>query len=458
MLAPLLASLLGAIALPRAPAEANLIIHIPRLDQLPGLVAFFDAAGKRSALLRPSSWRSEFHPIIEVDIARAESIARSGIDPTASATLSFLGSDRLTCTSVADAKSFETRVSQKLSSLGEGWTARANGATLHGATSGGRVTAGYAIRGRGVCAVSSAANGEALLKEAARLLEAAPDGKRWAALPSVPGSLYLVLRHFTIGLNGSRSGLSVAGRATGITFPRFDASASSPYAALTSSGLLFMRAHLERASRAGLASSLQSDGKLICPQCDERELHQLIDDVVEGLTGNVALRVEAAQLTGSLKTPLARYFAFKHAYLAEVAKPDKVQRALDRAAGRWGTRKTAEGFALSTEAGEVQIGLRGTQLYLANQATALRQVWQAVAPRPGRLEHGADLSVDVRQVSRALSQISLFDALSSRELASLLAISSEIGPLLDASRPIKGWVESASDGTQRFALTWTLLP
>src|SRR5260370_24688991 len=317
MLAPFLASLLGAIALPRAPAEADLIIHIPRLDQLAGLVAFFDAAGKRSPLLRPSSWRSEFHPLIEVDIARAESIVGSGIAPTASATLSFLGRDRLTCMTLADVKSFEARVSQKLGLLGEGWTSRANGAALHGATSGGRVTAGYAIRGRGVCAVSSEANGEALLKDAAKLLDTAPHSNRWAAPQSVPGSLYLVLRHFTFGLNGSRSKLSLSGRATGITFPRFEPAQASPYADLTSSGLLFMRAHLEKASRAELASSFLWDGRVICPQCDERELHQFIDAVVEDLTGNVALRVDAAQLTGPFKTPLPRDFAFKHAYLAE---------------------------------------------------------------------------------------------------------------------------------------------
>jgi len=320
------------------------------------------------------------------------------------------------------------------------------------------VTAGYAIRGRGVCAVSSAANGETILKDAAKLLDTPPDSKRWTALQSVPGSLYLVLRHFTIGLSGGRSKLSLSGRATGVTFPRFEPARASPYADLTSSGLLFVRAHLERGSRAELASSVLSDGKVICPQCDARELHQFIDAVVEGLTGNVALRVDAAQLTGSFKTPLTRYFAFKHAYLAEVDKPDKIQRALDRAASWWGAKRTAEGIALSTDAGEVQIGLRGSQLYVANHATALGQVWQALAARPARLEHGAELSVDAHQIALALSQISLFDAVSSRELATLLAISSEIGPLLDASRPIQGWADSASDGTQRFALTWTLLP
>jgi hypothetical protein len=318
--------------------------------------------------------------------------------------------------------------------------------------------AGYAIRGNHVCAVSSAANGEALLKSAAKLVAAAPDGKRWAALQSVPGSLYLVLRHFTIGLNGSKSKLSLSGRATGTTFPAFDPTRASPYADLSSSGLLYMRGHLEGTSRTALASSVLSDGKVICPQCDPRELGQFIDAVVEGLTGNVALRVDAVQLAGSLKTPLARYFAFKHAYLAEVAKPDKIQRALQRALSWRGVNKTADGIALSTDAGVIQIGLRGPQLYVANHASALKRVWHVLAARPGKLEHGAELSVDLQLVSRALSQISLFDALSSRELATLLAISSEIGPLLDASRPIKGSVDTASDGTQRFALTWTLLP
>src|SRR5260370_23113146 len=113
MLAPLLASLLGAIARRREPAEADLIVRLPRLDQLAGVVAFFDSAGKHSPLLRPSSWRSEFPPIIEGDIARAESIVGSGIDPTASASVSFLGSGRVTCMTRSALKSFEAPRSHK---------------------------------------------------------------------------------------------------------------------------------------------------------------------------------------------------------------------------------------------------------------------------------------------------------------------------------------------------------
>jgi len=87
------------------------------------------------------------------------------------------------------------------------------------------------------------------------------------------------------------------------------------------------------------------------------------------------------------------------------------------------------------------------------------QAQVSVQPVADLIRAAADSHCDVVMVDTAIKDGStLFDALSSRELATLLALSSEIGPLLDASRPIKGWVDSASDGTQRFALTWTLLP
>jgi len=81
-----------------------------------------------------------------------------------------------------------------------------------------------------------------------------------------------------------------------------------------------------------------------------------------------------------------------------------------------------------------------------------------VSGQIGKLNHGAEVSIDAPKISRTLSQVSLLDALGSRDLAPLLVVSSEVGPLLDASRPLKGWVDTASDGSLRFALTWTLLP
>jgi len=457
MMAPLLASVLGAVALPRAPDNANLIIHAPRLDQLAGVLAFFEAAGKRAPLLRPSSWRSDFHPILDVDIGQVESVKRAGIDPASWATVSFLGEDRITCTTLRDAKAFESRASQRLASLGKAWTSQSGGSALHGAASQGRVVAGYAIRRQQACAVSSARNAEALLKQAAKLLATAPDGRRWPGLESIPGRVYLISPHFTVGLTGSSATLSIAGRATEISSPRLKPIASSPYPE-TAAGLLFVRAHMESVPRALVESSVVPDLKMLCSGCDERDVHQLFDAALPSLTGNVLLRVDGARLSGSLKSPWERYFAVKHAYLAEIGRPDGFRQALDRAAAWPNARKTAEGIALSVQGGEIQIGLRGSQLYIGNDPGAVKRALQTVSGQIGKLNHGAEFSIDAPKISRTLSQVSLLDAIGSRDLAPLLVVSSEVGPLLDASRPLKGWAETASDGSQRFALTWTLLP
>ena len=458
MLVPLLASVLGAVPPPRAPDNANLIIHAPRLDQLAGVLAFFEAAGKRAPLLRPSSWRSEFHPILDVDIGRAESIKRAGIDPASWATLSFLGEDRITCTALRDAKAFESRATQQLASLGKAWTSQSEGLVLHGAAANGRVVAGYAIRRQQACAVSSTRNAEALLKQAAKLLATAPDSRRWSSLESIPGRVYLISPHFTIGLTGSSATLSVAGRAAAISSPRFKPTAASPYPESGASGLLFVRAHMESAPRALLESSVVPDLRTLCSGCDERDVHQLFDAALASLTGNVLLRVDGARLSGSLKSPWEKYFAVKHAYLAEIGRTDGIRQALDRAAAWPNARKTAEGIALSLQGGEIQIGLRGSQLYFGNDPGVVKRALQTVSGQIGKLNHGAEFSIDAPKISRTLSQVSLLDALGSRDLAPLLVVSSEMGPLLDASRAVKGWVDTASDGSQRFALTWTLLP
>ncbi len=325
MLSPLLAGLLGAALLPRAPANTDLIVYAPRLDKLGGVISFFEAAGKHAPLLRPSSWRSDFHPILDVDIARPESLTRSGIDIASWATVSMRGEDRITCTTLRDPKKFEAQVAQKLQSMGQPWTSRARGATLRGAVAGGLVVAGYALRGRSTCAVSSTRNGEELLAKAAELLETAPQDPRWKGLDSIPGRLYVILRHFTVGLNGSGSKLSMEGRARGISAPRFKRASASPYADASPGGLLFLRAQIEAASPEAIASSVLPDSKLLCSGCGERELREVIAAAVQSLTGNVTLTVDRAQLGGSLKTPLARYLAVKHAYLAEVSRPGDIR-------------------------------------------------------------------------------------------------------------------------------------
>jgi hypothetical protein len=52
--------------------------------------------------------------------------------------------------------------------------------------------------------------------------------------------------------------------------------------------------------------------------------------------------------------------------------------------------------------------------------------------------------------------VSLSDVLADEQLAALFAVSSELGPLLEQSERITGWMDSAPGGAHRFSFTWTL--
>jgi hypothetical protein len=455
MLAPILATLLAAV-IPRAPAEADLVIHAPRLDRLKGITAFFTAAGARAPLLAPSKWRAHFLPLVEADISHPESLIRSGVDPASPATLSYLGDDRITCAMLLNPKAFEEKASRTLGTLGQNWTGTARGAALRGALSGQNLIAGYALRGKQVCAVSSARNGEALLRDASALLGPPDSTERWKGLDSLPGHLYVILRHFAMGLTGERTKLSLVGRATGVSSARLKPSGVSPYRRPTPSTILYLRARLENPARSAIASV--PDLEALCPSCDPRELADFVNAAAGSLTGNVLLRVNGARLSGPLKTRTDRYFAVKNAYLAELSQAQGIKTALEGAAHWRNARKTDDGIALSTAGGEVRVGVRGSQLYVGNDRPAIERAFESLSGRKEPLTHGAEFSIDPRQVGRALSSISLLDALASRELAPLLAVSAELGPLLDTSSSASGWADTAPDGSPRFALTWTLLP
>lgn len=457
MLAPLLASLLAVASPPRAVPGASLVVYVPRFDKLTGLSAFLSRAAKHSPILRSAQWRSEFHPLLDVDITRPESLAEAGIDPGAGATVSFLGDDRVTCTTLLEMKTFQAKTAQKLKALGEPWKSTAHGVALVGAKSAGKVLAGYALNGREACAVASAAGAEALLEKAAAATGKPSSGENWRAITSLSGSAFISIRDVALGIEGTRDRLVVEGRGKRLPLAQVKPVSRSPYGSLTPAGLLFVRAHADAGFQDATALQLQSNGLEICPACDAAQMRALIDAMVGNFTGDWMLRVESAKIDGTLRSATSRYLAVKHAYVAAVSDPAPVKRAIE-AASRWkNARITDEGVALAIPGGEIQLGLQGRHVYVANDETALKSALRSLSAPEGALKHGADFAIDPRRLSKTLSQISLLDAIGSRQLAPLLAVNAELGPLLSVSDKIRGWVDSAGGG-HRFEITWLLDP
>jgi hypothetical protein len=170
------------------------------------------------------------------------------------------------------------------------------------------------------------------------------------------------------------------------------------------------------------------------------------------------LRVESAKIGATQRSSLARYFAVKNAFVAMVSDPGAVERALAALSGWKNAHRTRSGFVLTVPGGEIELGLHGKHLYVANDPGALKGALEMLSTPPTSLKHGAEFALDPHRVAKTLSQLSLLDALGSRELAPLVAIGAELGPLLAASDAIRGWADSAGKGEHRFALTWVLKP
>lgn len=451
----LLAASLAATPSPRAIPSAQAAIHFPRLDRLGGVLAFMDHAGDYAVTLRPANWRGEFLPLLQVDPTRAESLTSAGIDPAGPATVSVVGEAEVTCVTLHDPKAFEARARQSLEGRGQPWKGKAQGLALTGIQSGKEVVAGYVVRGTDACVVEGV-NADGLLQQAAAQLVRPAPGAAWKNAAGLPGVAYIVTSRGTVGVDGDADRLRLEGRSARLPLPPVRTGSPSPYAAMRPSGLLFLRALLEPSAIPQALGALEYEVSQACPSCDRSKMAELSRALAPTLTGHVLMRVDRVQPGTTLRTPSGRYFAVKHAFLAEVTRPEEAQAALAQVASWSNARKTGDGYAIPLPEGEIALGLHGNQLYLGNDAEAMKAALDGLGGAPGKLPHGAEYVIDPRQVARALARIPLLEAISSRELAPLLALSTELGPLFGASESLTGWADSAGPGAHRFSLDWKM--
>jgi hypothetical protein len=455
ILSAVLAVALAAVPRPLPKSESGL--YLPRLDRLEGLLAFMTRAGERAVTLRPSTWFSEFHPLLELDFTRGESLAEAGIAPAGSATLSWLGDGRMTCLDLSNPERFEARARERLATLGTLWEGKLRGSPVVAARSPeGALLAGYARKGNLSCAVSSPSGARPLLEAAIRAMDKPSTGGGWGRLRGVSGALFFVSPDGVAGLDGTRRSLTVDGRAR-LPAPSLAKGGQSPYAPAAGTGLLWMRAQIARADVPSAVSSLTGSISKLCASCAPGNVPALNVALGELLTGQVSLLVEGMNVRGRLRSDAERYFALRHAWLAEIDDPAMAMKVLHTYLGALpGARATGAGYAIAVAGGEISVGVQGRQLFVANDSSALKGALNAVADKPSPLAHGAELQLNPARTARALAGISLLDVMSSKEMAGLFALSTELGPLLSITESVRAFADGGRGSPHQLGLTWTL--
>lgn len=319
-----------ALAAPRAPADAELSVYVPRLDAVEKVLPFFETAGARSVLLRPASWRGEAHPLLELDVTRRESLTQAGIDPAGALTVSRKGDFSIACVTLTDVKKHQAASDARLKRLGDLATQTAGGVTTRSAKDQlGRVQAAYAVKGNESCAIGGfGATVDKELPGLAKLLGASAAGLPGFKLAAdLPGAAYFVWpdgrEPGAVAVSTSGLALTLDGRARGLPLLQLAAPRASPFAALAPPGMLTVRLEVARAAVPALLEQVTRqlpNGAALGPAA--KALAPL-------LTGNTALYVHAVKVTSGLRTAEQRFFALKLVLLAETSEPAQAKAALD---------------------------------------------------------------------------------------------------------------------------------
>ncbi len=445
--------LILAGAAPRALPGAEVVSYLPRLDRTADSVPFFEVAGARVSLLRPSAWREFTHPILEFDVTRAESFNAAGIDGTGSLTVSRRGEFEVSCVTLSDVKAFETACAPRMKSTGDLTRKTEAGVTIVSAKDQlNRVLLAYALKGKVSCAATNhGLSLQEVLPELAKLTASTkpPTGAGYKAASDLPGAISIIrpdgpqsgavsltTKNLTATLNAQINGLVSA------LAPKVG---QSPFATAAPLGMAVLRLRLTKgaALEESLAAALKQvpGGRLLQPA-----VHVL----APLMTGNVLVFVHRAEVTGSLGTDDARFRALKHAILIETTDAAATTQALAELAARdpSGRRPVS------------QFGSLGSVAYLFNDDLALKTALTSLegAAAAGRQAHSLEIRLEPGVMAKALAQVPLLDAIQNQALAGLLAVGSELGPLLLVSEPMTGWVDppSAPTGAHRAQVVWPL--
>ena len=438
--------LLSLLSAPRAPAGADLVGYVPRLDAASEVMPFFRAAGARSVLMRPSSWTEDAHPLIAVDVTDVSALATVGIDATGSLTSSKLMGSSVSCVRVSNVDAYRKACDARLARLGEVFEKVEGGVPVYATRDPlGRVQAAYVLKGKDSCAI--AGHGMSIEKQLPALVKtvSGPASAPAQALAGKTGGVVQLMaeQHGTsgaLGLTAKDLTLTVDARGKNDSLAELLGGGVSPFATFAPAGMLVVRG---RVAKGQLPALIQQTLSYFPSGSNFTGLSKSVAPLLDG---NVALLVSHVKVTSGLRTRDARFFAVHFALLAEVSDADALSAAL-------GGDKTAK-----QREGTLEVSQQGRLLVVSNDAEVKAKALAAAANSAGKQVHGIEWVVDGPAVTKGLQQVPLMEAVQSPELAGVVAVSTELGPLLGATTKLSGWLDSAGAKAHVAQATWTVSP
>lgn len=435
---------------PKAPQEGQVVSVVPSLTGASSLLPFFEKAGTRSVLARPQAWKSDAHPMLDVDVTDAEAVTRVGIDPTGPLTRAQIGDAVMSCVRLINVDAYRKGCDASLARRGDVFEKVEGGVSIYATRDPiGRVLSAYTVHGKDSCAVDGHGRSvESLFPTLAKSTLKSLSGTAWTLSQKTPGAVQVLVtpgpgRAGALGLNAKEFELTVDGRSKGAPFSQFAGAGPSPVGALRLPGLAVVRARVSKAQLPALVSevvrAMPGGGNALQPVAQE---------IAAALSGNTALFLSHVKVSQGLRTKEARFFALKGVLLAEVSDAAALETALSK----------LDKSALQFPQGALTVSVEGGLLVVSNDADARAKALAAVANAAGKQTHGFEFDVDPKAVAAALQKVPLLEAVQAQEIAALVAISSELGPLLSASERVTGWLDSSGDAQHVGRLTWKLDP
>jgi hypothetical protein len=437
------------------------VIYLPRLDRATQFSEFLQAGGARTVLLRSENWREALHPLLRFDITRPETATEAGIDETKDLTLVLKGDLEVSCVSIKDLPRFTQLCADRMKPLGDPWKATQEGVTLIGVKDVlNRVPLGYALKGNEACAVRQQGKSvEAVLKDVAKWLKGPPQGAVWKLIPQLKGTAYFLSPKAAAALNAN--GLTTVADVRGqMPLAGLGQGGPSPYAAFAGGGLLVMKLRANPELMPSVLEQVALRLTSLCPSCTPQSFTLAAHALAPTLTGNAVLVVAKVKVQASLRTEAGRFFALRMAVLGESKDPAASRAVLAGLETLKGAKPldSGEGFSLILREGEVRLGVRGTNVYMANDIGVVDAAIKAVPADAGKQAHGAEFNVDPKLLAQGLSQVPLLDAVQSGELAGILAAGAELGPLLLGTERVNGWADWMQGDSYKGQVSWTLKP
>jgi|CXWL01.1.fsa_nt_gi hypothetical protein len=430
----------------RIAPDAQLAVHLPKAAAAANLRPFLEHAGNYTALLRPEAWRDDAHPLLGIDVTRPETMEAAGIDIQGPLTVSVKGDWAFTCLRVKNAAAYDKAAGARLATLGTRFRKTQGTSTVVGAKDAlGRVLAGYVSQGTLSCAMRSPnGDGEAVLKSMTGWMSQAPWSK-WKPTVALTGDAWLLGASGAAAIGATATTASVDAVNTEGLMPPLSAALPFPYQLEGPKGLLKLRGQYAQEGLLNVVDNTRRALSRLCPRCEKAALANVTAALEKHMTGNVMLFIAEAKVQGPLRLELARFTALKAAALIELRSAEAALAMVEP----W------ELFIISGKA-PLTVSVQGSHLVLANDAAAAQTAQGFISNSPSKLKHAFEFSFDAALAARALSQIPLFEALSSPDLAGLLAASAEVGPLLLHTDSVTGWVEGGGKAPVRLKVSWTL--